>query len=229
MLEAANIAARYGRIPALAGVSLSVAAGEAIGIVGHNGMGKTTLLKTLMGYLPLAAGSIRFDGAEIGREPTHRRVRLGLAYVPQGREIFPFLTVAENLRMGTRADARIDETLADFPALVPLLRQQGGSLSGGQQQILAIARCMVMRPKCILLDEPTEGIQPSIVEEIAAMLGRLRAAHRLALVVVEQRLEFVAGLADRVLVMQKGSIVKEMPPAGLSDRAAIEDIVGMGP
>ena len=135
----------------------------------------------------------------------------------------------ENLRMGTRAEARIDEVLADFPALLPLLSRQGGSLSGGQQQILAIARCMVMRPKCILLDEPTEGIQPSIVEEIAAMLRRLRAARRLALVIVEQRLEFVAGLADRVLVMQKGSIVKEMPPAGLSDRAAIEDIVGMGP
>lgn len=227
MLEVSGISARYGHIPALHGVSLSVSAGEAIGIVGHNGMGKTTLLKTLMGYLPLTAGNIRFDGREIGREPTHRRARLGLAYVPQGREIFPFLTVAENLRMG-RAGADIDESAADFPALVPLLGRQGGSLSGGQQQILAIARCMVTRPKCILLDEPTEGIQPSIVEAIAEMLARLRAERGLALVVVEQRLEFVAGLAGRVLVMQKGSIVKEMPAAGLANRAAIEDIVGMG-
>jgi urea ABC transporter ATP-binding protein UrtE len=227
MLEAATIAARYGRIPALAGVSLSVAAGEAVGIVGHNGMGKTTLLKTLMGYLPLTSGSMRFEGRDIGREPTHRRARLGLAYVPQGREIFPFLTVAENLRMGG-ARANLDEILADFPALAPLLHRQGGSLSGGQQQILAIARCMVRRPKCILLDEPTEGIQPSIVEAIADMLSRLRAERGLALVIVEQRLEFVAGLAGRVLVMQKGSIVKEMPAAGLADRAAIEDIVGMG-
>jgi urea ABC transporter ATP-binding protein UrtE len=227
MLEVNGISARYGHIPALHGVSLSLSAGEAIGIVGHNGMGKTTLLKTLMGYLPLTAGTIRFDGHEIGREPTHRRAQLGLAYVPQGREIFPFLTVAENLRMG-RAGANIDEIVADFPALAPLLGRQGGSLSGGQQQILAIARCMVTRPKCILLDEPTEGIQPSIVEEIAVLLARLRAARRLALVVVEQRLEFVAGLAGRVLVMQKGSIVKEMPAAGLADRAAIEDIVGMG-
>ena len=227
MLEVSGISARYGRIPALHGVSLAVAAGEAVGIVGHNGMGKTTLLKTLMGYLPLTAGNIRFDGGEIGREPTHRRARLGLAYVPQGREIFPFLTVAENLRMG-RAGADIDEAVADFPALAPLLGRQGGSLSGGQQQILAIARCMATRPRCILLDEPTEGIQPSIVEEIGALLARLRAQRGIALLVVEQQLEFVAGLAGRVLVMQKGSIVKEMPAAGLADRAAIEDIVGMG-
>lgn len=227
MLEAVDIGARYGRIPALNGVTLAVAPGEAIGIVGHNGMGKTTLLKTLMGYLPLASGSIRFEGREIGHEPTHRRARLGLAYVPQGREIFPFLTVAENLRMGG-AGANLDEIVADFPVLAPLLGQQGGSLSGGQQQILAIARCMVTRPKCILLDEPTEGIQPSIVEAIAELLARLSARRRLALVIVEQRLEFVAGLVQRALVMQKGTIVKEMPAAGLADRAAVEDIVGMG-
>jgi branched-chain amino acid transport system ATP-binding protein len=227
MLEASNIGARYGRIPALNGVSLAVAPGEAIGIVGHNGMGKTTLLKTLMGYLALASGSIRFEGREIGHEPTHRRARMGLAYVPQGREIFPFLTVAENLRMGG-AGANLDEIVADFPVLAPLLGRQGGSLSGGQQQILAIARCMVTRPKCILLDEPTEGIQPSIVEAIAELLARLSAGRRLALVIVEQRLEFVAGLVQRVLVMQKGTIVKEMPAAGLADRAAIEELVGMG-
>jgi branched-chain amino acid transport system ATP-binding protein len=228
MLEAVDIRARYGRIPALNGVSLAVAAGEAIGILGHNGMGKTTLLKTLMGYLPLTGGSIRFDGAEIDREPTYRRARRGLAYVPQGREIFPFLTVAENLHMAAQANSNIDETLADFPALKPLLGRQGGSLSGGQQQILAIARCMITRPKCILLDEPTEGVQPSIVEEIADMLARLRASRRLALVIVEQRLAFVAGLTGRVLVMQKGSIVKEIPAIGLDDRVAIEEIVGMG-
>jgi branched-chain amino acid transport system ATP-binding protein len=227
ILEARGIAARYGRIPALNGVSLAVRAGEAVGIVGHNGMGKTTLLRTLMGYLPLTGGSIRFAGRDIGNEPTHVRARLGLAYVPQGREIFPFLTVAENLRMA--GDADLDEILAEFPALEPLLGRAGGSLSGGQQQILAIARCMVTRPKCILLDEPTEGIQPSIVEAIAVLLERLRAARGLALVIVEQRLEFVAALAERALVMQKGSIVKELPAADLADRAAIEEIVGMGP
>lgn len=228
MLEAAGIHARYGRIPALNGVSFAIAAGEAVGVLGHNGMGKTTLLKTLMGYLPLAAGAITFEGASIGHEPTHRRSRLGLAYVPQGREIFPFLSVRENLAMGARAPADVDAALADFPVLKPLLGRQGGALSGGQQQILAIARCMATRPKCILLDEPTEGIQPSIVEEIAILLARLRKSRGLALVIVEQRLDFIAGLVGRAFVMQKGAIVTEISAEGLSDRNAVEKIVGMG-
>src|SRR5262245_2323524 len=218
MLEAVDIRAGYGRIPVLNGVSLAVATGEAIGILGHNGMGKTTLLKALMGYLRLTQGSVRFDGTDISREPTHRRSRLGLAYVPQGREIFPFLTVIENLQMAARDASNIDAILSDFPSLKPLLARQGGSLSGGQQQILAIARCMMMRPKCILLDEP---------EEITDMLTRLRANGRLALVIVEQRLGFIADLADRVLVFQKGSILKEIAATGLGDRTAIEEIVGM--
>ena len=136
MLEVNDVWARYGRIPALNGVTLSVREGEAIGIIGHNGMGKTTLLRTLMGYLPLVRGNIQFDGRSIGAEPTYRRARLGLAYVPQGREIFPYLTVAENLRMA--GTVNLDEILADFPALAPLLDHPGGALSGGQQQILAI-------------------------------------------------------------------------------------------
>ena len=227
MLEVNDIAARYGRIPALNGVTLSVREGEAVGIIGHNGMGKTTLLRTLMGYLPLVRGRIQFDGQDISSEPTHRRARLGLAYVPQGREIFPYLTVAENLRMAGAVN--FDEILADFPALAPLLGHSGGALSGGQQQILAIARCMVMRPKCLLLDEPTEGIQPSIVEAISSLLERLRTARKMALVIVEQRLEFVAALTGRTLVMQKGSIIREIPTADLANRAAIEEIVGMAP
>jgi len=228
MLEGKDLRANYGRIPILNGVSVEVGAGEAVGILGHNGMGKTTLLRTLMGYLPLKAGSIRFEGADISREPTHRRARRGLAYVPQGREIFPFLTVAENLRLAARDPATVSEMLEDFPALKPLLGRQGGSLSGGQQQILAIARCMCTRPKCILLDEPTEGIQPSIVEEIGAMLVRLRETRGLALVVVEQQLEFLASLVSRVLVMQKGLVIKELPAADLHDRSAIEEMTGMG-
>jgi branched-chain amino acid transport system ATP-binding protein len=227
MLEAVDIRAGYGRIPVLNGVSLAVATGEAIGILGHNGMGKTTLLKALMGYLPLTQGSVRFDGTDITRELTHRRSRLGLAYVPQGREIFPFLTVAENLQMAARDASNVDAILSDFPSLKPLLARQGGSLSGGQQQILAIARCMMVRPKCILLDEPTEGIQPSIIEEITDMLARLRAKRRLALVIVEQRLQFVADLADRVLVLQKGAILKEIAASALSNGTAFEEIVGM--
>ena len=228
MLDALDMHASYGRIPILNGVSLKVAAGEAIGVLGHNGMGKSTLLKTLMGMLPLTRGSMRFEGADIGREPTHRRARLGLAYVPQGREIFPFLTVAENLRMATRDEAEVARVVDEFAALKPLLGRQGGSLSGGQQQILAIARCMCARPKAILLDEPTEGIQPSIVDDIADLLLRMRAARGVALVVVEQRLEFIAALADRALVMQKGRVVKEIAAGGLRDRTALEEIVGMG-
>jgi urea ABC transporter ATP-binding protein UrtE len=228
MLEVKDVRASYGRIPILNGVSINVAAGEAVGILGHNGMGKTALLKTLMGYLPLAAGSIRFEGSDIGHEPTHRRSRLGLAYVPQGREIFPFLTVAENLGIAARAETDVSGILEDFPTLKPLLGRLGGLLSGGEQQILAIARCMCTRPKCVLLDEPTEGIQPSIVEDILNLLVRLREAHGVALVVVEQRLEFIAALASRVLVMQKGQFISEVPADELHDRAAIEELVGMG-
>ncbi len=228
MLEARGIHARYGRIPALNGVSLSISAGEAVGVIGHNGMGKTTLLKALMGYLPLAAGALELEGAPIGHEPTHRRARLGLAYVPQGREIFPFLTVRENLAIAARAPRDVDDVLADFAVLTPLLGRQGGALSGGQQQILAIARCMATRPKCVLLDEPTEGIQPSIVEEIATLLVRLQKSRSLALVIVEQRLDFIAGLVGRALVMQKGTIVTEISAEGLTDRDAVEKIVGMG-
>jgi ABC-type branched-subunit amino acid transport system ATPase component len=227
MLEVNDVTARYGRIPALNGVNLSVREGEAVGIIGHNGMGKTTLLRTIMGYLPLVRGHIQFDGRSIGSEPTHRRARLGLAYVPQGREIFPYLTVAENLQMAGKVD--LNEILAEFPTLAPLLGYAGSALSGGQQQILAIARCMVTQPKCLLLDEPTEGIQPSIVEAISSLLQRLRATRKIALVIVEQRLEFVAALASRALVMQRGSIINEMPAADLANRAAIEEIVGIGP
>lgn len=227
MLEARGIGARYGRIPALNGVSLSIAAGEAVGVIGHNGMGKTTLLKTLMGYLPLAAGTVDFEGASIGHEPTHRRARLGLAYVPQGREIFPFLTVRENLAIAARTPGDVDAVLADFAVLAPLLGRLGGALSGGQQQILALARCMATRPKCVLLDEPTEGIQPSIVEEIATLLVRLQKSRGLALVIVEQRLDFIAGIVGRALVMQKGAIVAEISAEGLADRDAVEKIVGI--
>jgi ABC-type branched-subunit amino acid transport system ATPase component len=227
MLEARGIHARYGRIPALNGVSLSIAAGEAVGVLGHNGMGKTTLLKTLMGYLPLAAGEIKFDGASIGGEPTHRRSRLGLAYVPQGREIFPFLSVRENLALAARAPGDVDAVLADFTVLSPLLGRQGGAVCGGPPQILASARCVATRPKCVLLDEPTEGIQPSIVEAIATLLARLQKSRGLALVIVEQRLDFIASLVGRALVMQKGKIVTEITAEGLADRDAVERIVGI--
>jgi branched-chain amino acid transport system ATP-binding protein len=228
MLEVSDLRAGYGRIPILNGVGFRVGTGEAVGVLGHNGMGKTTLLKTLMGIIPATGGTVRFDGADITREPTHRRARLGLGYVPQGRDIFPQLSVLDNLRMGVRRPGVVERVLDDFPILRPLLARPGAALSGGQQQILAIARCMCAEPRLILLDEPTEGIQPSIIEAIAETLTRLRATRGVTLVVVEQHLEFVAALSSRVLVIQKGAILKELAAADLSAAAVIDEIVGLG-
>ncbi|MBV9590239.1 MAG: ABC transporter ATP-binding protein, partial [Hyphomicrobiales bacterium] len=168
----------YGRIPILNGVDFTVDEGEFVGILGHNGMGKTTLLKALMGYLPATSGRVHFAGDDITALEPHRRARLGLGYVPQGREIFPGLTVHDNLRMGCieRSDAGEDEIIAkvleEFPRLKPLLNRVGGALSGGEQQLLAVARCLCCGPRLVLLDEPTEGIQPSIIEEIVETLSR---------------------------------------------------------
>lgn len=228
MLEVTELRAGYGRIPILDGIRFRVETGEAVGVLGHNGMGKTTLLKTLMGILPATGGTVIFDGADITREPTHLRARRGLGYVPQGRDIFPQLSVLDNLRIGARRPGIVERVLEDFPILRPLLPRPGGALSGGQQQILAIARCMCAEPQLILLDEPTEGVQPSIVEAIAEMLTRLRAARGVTLVVVEQHLEFVAALSSRVLVIQKGAILKELAAADLGEAAVIDEIVGLG-
>jgi branched-chain amino acid transport system ATP-binding protein len=228
MLEVRDLRAGYGRIPILNGVGFRVETGEAVGVLGHNGMGKTTLLKTLIGLIPATGGAIAFDGADITREPTHLRARRGLGYVPQGRDIFPQLSVLDNLRMGARRPGTVERVLEDFPILRPLLGRPGGALSGGQQQILAIARCMCAEPRLILLDEPTEGIQPSIVEAIAETLARLRATRGVTLVVVEQHLDFVAALSGRVLVLQKGAILKELAASELAEAAIIDEIVGLG-
>jgi branched-chain amino acid transport system ATP-binding protein len=228
MLEVSDLRAGYGRIPILDGVSFRVETGEAVGVLGHNGMGKTTLMKTLMGLIPATGGRARFDGADITHEPTHLRARRGLGYVPQGRDIFPQLNVLDNLRMGARRPGVVERVLEDFPILRPLLGRPGGALSGGQQQILAIARCMCAEPRLILLDEPTEGVQPSIVEAIAELLTGLRAVRGVTLVVVEQHLEFVAALSSRVLVIQKGAILKELAAADLGEAAVIDEIVGLG-
>jgi branched-chain amino acid transport system ATP-binding protein len=233
MLEVRDLAASYGRIPILNGVSFDVRPGEIIGILGHNGMGKTTLMKALMGFVPASAGTILFDGVDITSEPPFLRARRGIAYVPQGREIFPRLTVLDNLRMGAASagagrDAVVDSVLAEFPALVHLSGRRGGALSGGQQQILAIARAICTRPRLILLDEPTEGIQPSIIENIAESLQRLKSSRSLTILLVEQHLEFVAQLSRRVLVIQNGAIVGEHAAERLRDPAVADEIVGIG-
>jgi branched-chain amino acid transport system ATP-binding protein len=231
MLTVSRLHSGYGRIPILVGVTLSVSDGEIVGILGHNGMGKTTLLQTLMGYLPATDGSVHFDGEDITRLSPTARARRGIGYVPQGREIFSTLTVAENLRMGClrlpHSRQTVDAILADFPRLTRLLDRAGGALSGGEQQLLALARCLCAEPRLILLDEPTEGIQPSIIEEMIETLLTVRRRRPVTMVLVEQNLNFIASLADRILILQKGEVTREIPPEIARDRAMMDEFVGM--
>src|SRR4051812_10100712 len=232
MLNVQALRTGYGRIPILNGVSFAVNQGEFIGILGHNGMGKTTLLRALMGFLPVTGGSVRFDGADVTAAEPYRRARLGLGYVPQGRDIFPGLTVYDNLRMGCTKQAgseqdTIAEGLEEFPRLKPLLERSGGALSGGEQQLLAIARCLCGKPRLILLDEPTEGIQPSIIEEIVEILQRLRDNIGLTMILVEQNLDFIAALSKRILIIQKGMITREVRPDDLGDASLVGEFIGI--
>ncbi|KQU16423.1 urea ABC transporter ATP-binding subunit UrtE [Methylobacterium sp. Leaf94] len=232
LLAVDDLHSGYGRIPILGGVSLQVNEGAFVGILGHNGMGKSTLLRTLTGNLPATAGSITFDGRDITRLSPTARARAGIGYVPQGREIFPALSVHENLRMGCllshdREEAVIADILTLFPRLKAYLDRPGGALSGGEQQLLALARCLCGAPRIILLDEPTEGIQPSIIEEIIETLRAIGRQRGLAVLLVEQNLNFIASLSQRVLILQKGRITREVPPDVARDRAMIDEFVGM--
>jgi branched-chain amino acid transport system ATP-binding protein len=232
MLEVSELAAGYGRIPILGGVSFSVARGEFVGILGHNGMGKTTLLRALMGYIPATGGRVVLEDVDITRAEPYRRARAGMGYVPQGREIFPGLSVRDNLRMGAVGrpkdeDAAIGSALETFPRLKPLIDRPGGALSGGEQQLLALARCLAGDPKLILLDEPTEGIQPSIIDEIAETLLGLRSKGGLTMILVEQNLDFIATLSERVLIIQKGIIVHSAEPGELHGHGLVNEFIGV--
>jgi urea ABC transporter ATP-binding protein UrtE len=232
MLEVSGLHASYGAIPVLYDISLKITAGESVGILGHNGMGKTTLLRTLIGALRATAGTVRFNGTDVTRYAPHARAKLGMAYVPQGREIFPTLSAMDNLRMGLvktgeRDLHTIEQLLEDFPRIKPLLDRPGGSLSGGEQQLLALARALAGKPTLLLLDEPTEGIQPSIIEEIAETLAALRDRMKLTIVLVEQNLEFIAAVSQRVLVIKRGQVGGEIPREHLGDFEIMSQYTGV--
>ena len=225
MLRVQGLASGYGRIPILDNVGFEIAESEFLGVLGHNGMGKSTLLKTLMGLLPSTAGSTHLMGNDITHLPTHMRARMGIGYVPQGRGIFPGLSVLDNLRFSACANPSqsmsTDEILKEFPRLKKLVERPGGALSGGEQQLLALARALIARPKLLLLDEPTEGIQPSIIDEIVDKLKELRLGLGLTIVLVEQNIDFIRQLSDRVLLIHKGTIIQEMRPDDLTEESAL--------
>ncbi|MFN2645958.1 MAG: urea ABC transporter ATP-binding subunit UrtE [Burkholderiales bacterium] len=200
-----NLNQYYGGSHILRNVSFEVPAGKVTALLGRNGVGKTTLLKTLMGLVPAKSGEVRFEQKAITKAKPYERARAGIGYVPQGREIFPRLTVDENLRMGAKdVPARIFEM---FPVLRQMLGRRGGDLSGGQQQQLAIGRALAMKPRLLILDEPTEGIQPSIIKDIERAIRILAASGEMAILLVEQYYDFARSLADQYLVMERGEIV----------------------
>ena len=222
MIRIQDLNQYYGESHILWDVDLHIPAGSCTCLMGRNGVGKTTLLKTIMGILPIASGSLQFEDTELARRPTALRARLGIGYVPQGREIFPQLTVEENLRLGlpARRDAvgTIPESVFHyFPVLEQMLGRRGGDLSGGQQQQLAIGRALALNPKLLILDEPTEGIQPNIVQEIGDILLQLNQEENLTILLVEQKLPFARRVADAFAVMEKGSVVADGPITALTD------------
>jgi urea transport system ATP-binding protein len=212
ILKVQGVELKYGAAQVLRGVELEARKGEVMSLMGRNGVGKTTLLRAIVGYHPISAGTITWQGEQLGTMPPYERARRGIAIVPQGREIFPLLTVAENLQTGLAplsGDKRQidDEIFTLFPVLKSMLRRRGGDLSGGQQQQLAIGRALVMRPRLLVLDEPTEGIQPTIIKDIGRAIDYLRKKGDMAIVLVEQYFEFARDLADRYAVMDRGQVV----------------------
>ena len=233
VLDVADLRAAYGHVPVLHGLSLRLRAGEAVGIVGHNGVGKTTLMKALIGLVPASAGRISIDGIDVTHMKAHERSRLGVGYVPQGRGILAGLTALENLRLAWSADsgdteaAAVERIVDLLPRLGPLLGRRGGALSGGEQQILALGRALMPLPWLLLLDEPSEGIQPSIVQEIGAILSTLRRRDQLSLLVVEQNLDLVLDVVDRIVVMERGRIEREVD-AHAAQGGGLAELLGMG-
>jgi urea transport system ATP-binding protein len=224
MLAANAIDLHYGAAQALRAITLTAETGKVTCVLGRNGVGKTSLLRALIGEHPVSAGNIVWEGADITRLEPYQRARRGIAYVPQGRDIFPLLTVEENLETGYAPLRREQRSIPDdvfslFPVLGDMLRRRGGDLSGGQQQQLAIGRALVMRPRLLLLDEPTEGIQPSIIKDIGRAIAYLRGLSQMAIVLVEQYLDFAHELGDHFVVMDRGSITYACDRANLDEGA----------
>ena len=230
MLTIDNLHQAYGGSHILRGLSFEVKTGEVTTLLGRNGVGKTTLLKSLMGLVRTKQGSINFDGKDITHLPPHQRVKAGIGYVPQGREIFPRLTVEENLLMGLATkpgNTKIPQRIFDmFPVLRQMMHRRGGDLSGGQQQQLAIGRALAMGPKLLILDEPTEGIQPSIIKDIERAIRMLAATGEMAILLVEQYYDFAESLADQYLLMERGEFImrgkgETMPQDGVREALAV--------
>jgi branched-chain amino acid transport system ATP-binding protein len=229
MLEVQDLHAWYGASHILHGISIAVQQGEVVALVGRNGAGKTTTIRSVMGLMPRISGGIRFDGADLTALKAHDRYRLGLAYVPEERRIVPGLTVRENLQLGLVASKAninereaIDEIAESFPRLKERLDQEGATMSGGEQQMLSIARAMIGRPKMILLDEPSEGIMPVLVEEMGVLFRRLRD-QGVTLLLVEQNVEWALRLADRAVIVDQGEVVHESSSAALLADKAIQE------
>ena len=230
LLEIAGLRSGYGGKPVLQGIDLTIREGEITAVIGRNGVGKSTLMKAVIGLLPPTSGSIRLRGAEIGGLNPHRRARLGLGYVPQGRDVFPRMSVEENLHVGEsigggRPD--FEPIYGYFPILRERRRQAAGTLSGGQQQQLAIGRVLVGRPSLLLLDEPSEGIQPSIVQDIARIVVELNRGTGLTVVLVEQNIDMIRAMAQRCYVMDKGRVTAELTPEMLDDRDIVRQYLAV--
>lgn len=224
MLNVDNVDLFYGAAQALRGVSTRAEIGKITCVLGRNGVGKTSLMRAIVGQQPIASGAITWEGKDLGRSAPYDRARAGIAFVPQGREIFPLLTVEENLQTGFAALPRDQREIPDevfelFPVLGDMLRRRGGDLSGGQQQQLAIGRALVTRPRLLVLDEPTEGIQPSIIKDIGRALSYLRGKGTMAIVLVEQYFDFARELADHYTVLDRGEVVIEGPASDVDAEA----------